>query len=205
MNYRVTAKLGRKLYEVPVCLQCFVDGLLDGSLGFGGEERAGASFSRLDGAVSTTDKKGIAPALLAAEINARMGRDPGEIYRELTSEFGEPAYDCVEVPATPEQKEMLETLSPQPVRVTDLAGEKIQTILSHAPGNGAPIGGLMVIAQCGYSAARRSGTENIYKIYAKCSRGQDHLRRILDQALTIVNDALSAVKPPGTGLRKEHA
>jgi phosphoglucomutase len=201
---RVTAKLGRKLYEVPVGPKCFVDGLLEGSLGFGGVERAGASFSRLVGAVWTTDKHGIAPTLLAAEITARMGRDPGEIYRELTSEFGEPAYDPVEAPATPEQKEMLERLSPQPVRVTDLAGENIPTILSHAPGNGAPIGGLKVIAQCGYSAARPSGTENIYKVYAKCSRGQDHLRRILDQALTIVNDALSAVKPPGTGLRKEH-
>ena len=200
---RVTAKLGRKLYEVPVGFKWFVDGLLDGSLGFGGEESAGASFARLDGSVWTTDKDGIVPALLAAEITARMGRDPGEIYQELTGEFGEPAYDRVEAPATPEQKEMLERLSPQQVRVTDLAGEKIHTILSHAPGNGAPIGGLKVIAESGWFAARPSGTENIYKIYAESFRGQDHLRRILDEAQMIVNDALTAVKPRGNGLRKE--
>ena len=144
---RVTAKLGRKLYEVPVGFKWFVDGLLDGSLGFGGEESAGASFVRLDGSVWTTDKDGIVPALLAAEITARMGRDPGEIYRELTREFGEPLYDRVEAPATPEQKELLEKLSPQQVRLTELAGEKIQTILTHAPGNGAPIGGLKVMAE----------------------------------------------------------
>ena len=127
---RVAAKLGRKLCEVPVGFKWFVDGLLDGSLGFGGEESAGASFVRLDGSVWTTDKDGIIPALLAAEITARMGRDPGEIYRELTREFGEPVYDRVEAPATPEQKELLENLSPQQVRLTDLAGEKIQTILT---------------------------------------------------------------------------
>jgi len=201
---RVTAKLGRKLLEVPVGFKWFVDGLLDGSLGFGGEESAGASFSRLDGTVWTTDKDGIAAALLAAEITARMDRDPGEIYRDLTLEFGEPAYDRVEAPATAGQKEMLERLSPQQVRVTDLAGEKIQTILSHAPGNGAPIGGLKVIAKSGWFAARPSGTENIYKIYAESFRGQDHLRRIFDEAQTIVNDALAAVVPPGNGLRKEH-
>jgi len=195
---RVTAKLGRKLYEVPVGFKWFVDGLLDGSLGFGGEESAGASFVRLDGSVWTTDKDGIVPALLAAEITARMGRDPGEIYRELTSEFGEPAYDRVEAPATLEQKERLVRLSPQQVRLTDLAGEQIQTVLTHAPGNGAPIGGLKVIAESGWFAARPSGTENIYKIYGESFRGQDHLRRILDEALTIVNDALAAVTPRGT-------
>ena len=156
---RVTAKLGRKLYEVPVGFKWFVDGLLDGSLGFGGEESAGASFLRLDGSVWTTDKDGIVPALLAAEITARVGRDPGEIYRELTRQFGEPVYDRVEAPATPEQKEMLEKLSPQQVRSTDLAGEKIQTILTRAPGNDAPIGGLKVIAESGWFAARPSGTE----------------------------------------------
>ena len=134
---RVTAKLGRKLYEVPVGFKWFVDGLLDGSLGFGGEESAGASFVRLDGTVWTTDKDGIIPALLAAEITARMGRDPGEIYRELTHEFGEPVYDRVDAPATPEQKEALKRLSPEQVRLTDLAGEKIQTVLTRAPGNGA--------------------------------------------------------------------
>jgi len=189
---RVAAKLGRKLYEVPVGFKWFVDGLLDGSLGFGGEESAGASFLRLDGSVWTTDKDGIVPALLAAEITARKGRDPGEIYRELTREFGEPAYDRVEAPATPEQKALLAQLSPQQVTLTELAGEKIQTILTHAPGNDAPIGGVKVITECGWFAARPSGTEDIYKIYAESFRGADHLRRILEEAQTIVNDALAA-------------
>ncbi|MGA3168656.1 MAG: phosphoglucomutase (alpha-D-glucose-1,6-bisphosphate-dependent) [Terriglobia bacterium] len=189
---RVTAKLGRKLYEVPVGFKWFVDGLLNGSLGFGGEESAGASFVRLDGSVWTTDKDGIILSLLAAEITARMGRDPGEIYHDLTREFGEPAYDRVEAPATPEQKELLETLSPQQVRFTDLAGEKIQTILTRAPGNGAPIGGLKVIAESGWFAARPSGTENIYKIYAESFRGADHLRRLLEEAQAIVSDTLAA-------------
>lgn len=196
---RVTAKLGRKLYEVPVGFKWFVDGLLDGSLGFGGEESAGASCLRLDGSVWTTDKDGIVPALLSAEITARMGRDPGEIYRELTREFGEPAYDRVEAPATPAQKEMLSKLSPQQVRSTDLAGEKIQAILSHAPGNGAPIGGLKVITESGWFAARPSGTENIYKIYAESFRGQDHLRRIVDAAQAIVDDAVAGAIPRAGG------
>ncbi len=189
---RVTAKVGRKLYEVPVGFKWFVDGLLDGSLGFGGEESAGASFVRRDGSVWTTDKDGIVPALLAAEITARMDRDPGEIYRELTREFGEPAYDRVEAPATPRQKALLKELSAQQVRITDLAGEKIRTILTHAPGNGASIGGLKVMAESGWFAARPSGTEDIYKIYAESFRGADHLRRILEEAQTIVNDALAA-------------
>jgi phosphoglucomutase len=187
---RVTAKLGRKLYEVPVGFKWFVDSLLDGSLGFGGEESAGASFLRRDGTVWTTDKDGITPALLAAEITARMGRDPGEIYRELTREFGEPVYDRIEASATLEQKEALERLSPKQVRFTDLAGEKIESLLTHAPGNGAPIGGIKVIAESAWFAARPSGTENIYKIYAESFRGEDHLRRILEEAQTIVNDAL---------------
>ena len=186
----VTAKLSRKLFEVPVGFKWFVDGLLDGSLGFGGEESAGAAFVRLDGRVWTTDKDGIVPALLAAEITAKMGRDPGEIYNELTREFGEPVYDRVEAPATPEQKKMLENLSPQQVRRIDLAGEKILTILTRAPGNGASIGGLKVIAKSGWFAARPSGTENIYKIYAESFQGADHLRRILEEAQTIVSDAL---------------
>jgi phosphoglucomutase len=196
---RVTAKLGRKLYEVPVGFKWFVDGLLDGSLGFGGEESAGASFVRLDGRVWTTDKDGIVPALLAAEITARMGRDPGEIYHELTREFGDPAYDRVEAPATPDQKELLGKLSSQQVKLTDLAGEKIQTVLTHAPGNGAPIGGLKAAIKSGWFAARPSGTEDIYKIYAESFRGTDHLRRILEEAQTIVGDALAASpKQPGT-------
>jgi phosphoglucomutase len=196
---RVTAKLGRKLYEVPVGFKWFVDGLRDGSLGFGGEESAGASFARLDGSVWTTDKDGIIPALLAVEIMARMGRDPGEIYRELAREFGEALYDRVEAPATPEQKERLAKLSPQQVKLTELAGEKIQTILTRAPGNGAPIGGLKVVSENGWFAARPSGTEDIYKIYAESFRGADHLRRILAEAQTIVNDALASATQ-GSGL-----
>lgn len=188
---RVAAKLGRKLYEVPVGFKWFVDGLLDGSLGFGGEESAGASFARLEGSVWTTDKDGIVPALLAAEITARMDRGPGEIYHELTREFGEPAYDRVEAPATPEQKELLAKLSPQQVKLTELAGEKIQNVLTHAPGNGAPIGGLKVVAESGWFAARPSGTEDIYKIYAESFRGADHLRRILEEAQAIVSDILA--------------
>jgi phosphoglucomutase len=186
----VASKLCRKLYEVPVGFKWFVDGLLDGSLGFGGEESAGASFARLDGTVWTTDKDGIVPALLAAEMTARLGRDPGEIYRDLTSEFGEPAADLVEAPATPEQKEMLGKLSAQQVKITDLAGEKIQTIITRAPGNNAPIGGVKVMAENGWFAARPSGTEDIYKIYAESFKGADHLRRILEEAQTIVGEAL---------------
>jgi phosphoglucomutase len=188
---RVAAKLGRKLHEVPVGFKWFVDGLLDGSLGFGGEESAGAAFARRDGSVWTTDKDGIVPALLSAEITARMGRDPGEIYRELACEFGEPLYDRVEAPATPEQKQALAQLSSQQVRSTELAGEKIQTILTRAPGNDAPIGGLKVVAESGWFAARPSGTENIYKIYAESFRGADHLRRILAEAQAIVGAALN--------------
>ncbi len=189
---RVTEKLGRKLYETPVGFKWFVAGLLEGSLGFGGEESAGASFARLNGAVWTTDKDGIVPALLAAEITARMGRDPGEIYHELTLEFGEPAYERVEASATPDQKEQLAKLSPQQVKLTELAGEKVQAILTHAPGNGAPIGGLKVVAGNGWFAARPSGTENIYKIYAESFLGPDHMRRILEEAQTIVSDALAS-------------
>jgi phosphoglucomutase len=189
---RVTAKLGHKLYEVPVGFKWFVDGLLDGSLGFGGEESAGASFARLDGSVWTTDKDGMIPALLAAEITARMGRDPGEIYSDLTREFGEPVYERVEAPATPEQKVVLEKLSPEQVKIKDLAGEKIQAILTNAPGNGAPIGGLKVVTESGWFAARPSGTEDIYKIYAESFRGADHLHRILEEAQMIVNDTLAA-------------
>jgi phosphoglucomutase len=194
----VTAKLCRKLYETPVGFKWFVDGLLDGALAFGGEESAGASFVRLDGCVWTTDKDGFVPALLAVEITARMNHDPGEIYRELTREFGEPLYDRVEAPATPEQKQLLERFSPKQIRITDLAGERIQGILTRAPGNDVPIGGVKIIAKSGWFAARPSGTENIYKIYAESFRGADHLRRILEEAQAIVNDALAATsESPG--------
>jgi phosphoglucomutase len=200
---RVTAKLGRKLYEVPVGFKWFVDGLLDGSLGFGGEESAGASFARLDGSAWTTDKDGIILALLAAEITARMGRDPSEIYHELTQQFGEPVYERIDAPASPEQKAVLKKLSPQQVRTKELAGEGIQAILTTAPGNGAPIGGLKVVAESGWFAARPSGTENIYKIYAESFRGPDHLKRIQEEAQTIVSDALAQGSSQGKSLRKE--
>ncbi len=188
---RVAANLGRKLYEVPVGFKWFVDGLLDGTLGFGGEESAGASFLRLDGTVWTTDKDGIVPALLAAEITARMDRDPGEIYQELTGKFGESVYTRTEAPATVEEKEILKKLSPEQVRSKELAGEPIQAILTRAPGNGALLGGLKVVAESGWFAARPSGTEDIYKIYVESFRGADHLRRILDEAQTIVSDAVA--------------
>jgi phosphoglucomutase len=195
---RVTAKLGRKLYEVPVGFTWFVDGLLDGSLAFGGEESAGVSFSRLDGSVWTTDKDGIVPALLAAEMTARMGRDPAEAYRELTRELGEPVYDRVEAPATPGQKDSLGKLSPEQVKVIDLAGERILTLLTQAPGNGAPIGGLKVVAENAWFAARPSGTEAIYKIYAESFRGAAHLARVLEQAQAIVARALTQGPGPET-------
>jgi phosphoglucomutase len=194
---RVAARLGRELYEVPVGFKWFVEGLLDGSLGFGGEESAGASFLRRDGRVWTTDKDGIVPALLSAEITARMGRDPGEIYRELAGELGEPVSDRVEARATPEQKRMLAQLSPRQVLSAELAGERIERILTRAPGNGAPIGGLKVSTANGWFAARPSGTEDLYKIYAESFRGADHLRRILAEAQVIVDDALAApARPP---------
>ena len=188
---RVAAKLGRKLYEVPVGFKWFVDGLLDGSLGFVGEESAGASFVRLDGSVWTTDKDGMIPALLAAEITARMERDPGEIYSDLTKEFGDPVYERIDAPATPEQKAVLKQLSAEQVKITELAGEKIQTILTEAPGNSASIGGLKVAAKSGWFAARPSGTEDIYKIYAESFLGVDHLKRIQEEAQIIVNTALA--------------
>ena len=188
---------------MPVGFKWFVDGLLDGSLGFAGEESAGASFVHLDGSVWTTDDKdGMVPALLAAEMTARMGRDPGELYRELTREFGEPVYDRVEAPATPDQKELLAKLLPQQVTLTELAGETIQTVLTHALGSGAPIGGVKVLAKSGWFAARPSGTEDIYKIYAESLRGADHLRRILEEPQTIVGAALAeSPQKPGIASR----
>jgi len=188
---RIVAKLGRKLFEVPVGFKWFVAGLLDGSLGFAGEESAGSVFVRLDGSVWTTDKDGFIPCLLAAEITARTGHDPGEIYRELTHEFGEPTYDRIQAPATLEQKERLANLSLQQVTPTELAGEKIQTILTHAPGNGASISGLKVVTESGWFASRPSGTESIYKIYAESFQGREHLSQILGEAQTIVNEALA--------------
>ncbi len=196
---RVRAKLGRRLYEVPVGFKWFVDGLVDGSLGFGGEESAGASFLRQDGTVWTTDKDGIVAALLAAEITARAGRDPGEIYRELTHELGEAVADRIEAPATQEQKKRLLELSPEQVRCTQLAGETVRRILSRAPGNDAPIGGVKVIAESGWFAARPSGTEDIYKIYAESVRGEDHLRRIVKEAQAIVDGALASDGQGGSG------
>jgi phosphoglucomutase len=189
---RVAAKIGRKVCEVPVGFKWFVEGLLDGSLGFVGEESAGAALARRDGAVWTTDKDGIIMGLLAAEITARMGCDPAEIYKKLTRELGEPVYDRVDAPATAAQKAILKRLSPKQVRQTELAGERIKSVLTNAPGNDAPIGGLKVIAENGWFAARPSGTESIYKIYAESFRGTDHLRRIIEEAQTIVGDALEA-------------
>jgi phosphoglucomutase len=188
---RLSARLGRQLYEVPVGFKWFVKGLLAGRLGFGGEESAGSSFLRRDGSVWTTDKDGIIPCLLSAEITARVGRDPGEIYRELTRDLGDPVYERIDAPATPEQKAVLERLSPSDIHATEVAGEQIQQILTTAPGDGNPIGGIKVIAKDGWFAARPSGTEEIYKIYAESFRGQDHLRQIEDEARTIVSETLA--------------
>ena len=187
---RVAAKLGAELYEVPVGFKWFVDGLKDGSLGFCGEESAGASFLRRDGSVWTTDKDGIVSALLSAEITARMGKDPAAIYHDLTEELGEPFSERLQAPATPEQRQILEHIDSSHVKTTDLAGEKIKAILTHAPSNGAAIGGLKVIAENGWFAIRPSGTEDIYKIYAESFLGDDHLKLILDEAQAIVSDAL---------------
>jgi phosphoglucomutase len=192
---RVTAKLGRRLYEVPVGFKWFVPGLLDGSLAFGGEESAGASFARRDGSVWTTDKDGIVPALLAGEMTARLGRDPGEMYRQLTQEFGAPLYERVEAAASAAQKRRLASLNAEQVTSTELAGEPIRGILTHAPGNGAPIGGIKVVTASGWFAARPSGTEDIYKIYAESFSGADHLRAILEQAQVIVSAALAPATP----------
>jgi phosphoglucomutase len=194
---RVVNKLGRKLSEVPVGFKWFVPGLVDGSYCFGGEESAGASFLRLDGTVWTTDKDGPIMDLLAAEITARTGKNPGEHYRELTAEFGSPCYTRIDAPATREQKAKLQKLSPDAVKESDLAGEPITAKLTRAPGNNAPIGGLKVEAKSGWFAARPSGTENIYKIYAESFKGQTHLTAIVSEAQEMVNNALgsSAVVP----------
>ena len=188
---RVVAKLGRQICEVPVGFKWFTPGLFDGSLCFGGEESAGASFLRHDGTVWTTDKDGPIMGLLAAEITARTGKDPGEHYRALTGEFGSPCYTRIDSPATPDQKAKLRELSPQAVREAQLAGEAIIAKLTRAPGNNAPIGGLKVVTANGWFAARPSGTENIYKIYAESFRDQHHLDAIVSEAQSIVNNALN--------------
>jgi phosphoglucomutase len=191
---RVTARLGRRLVEVPVGFKWFVEGLLGGSFGFAGEESAGASFLRRDGTVWTTDKDGILLDLLAAEMMATTGRDPGELYRALTRELGEPVYERLDAPATPEQKAILQRLSPQQIQAHELAGEKIVDILTAAPGNGAAIGGLKVTTADGWFAARPSGTEAVYKIYAESFRGEAHLRRIQEQAQTFIARAWAVAK-----------
>ena len=189
---RVVTKLGRKLSEVPVGFKWFVAGLVDGSFCFGGEESAGASFLRRDGTVWTTDKDGPIMDLLAAEITARTGKDPGQHYQELTAEFGNPLYTRIDAPATPEQKAKLQKLSPSGVKESNLAGEAITAKLTRAPGNDAPIGGLKVVAKNGWFAARPSGTENIYKIYAESFTSKSHLQAILSEAQEIVTNALSS-------------
>jgi phosphoglucomutase len=188
---RVAARLKRRLIEVPVGFKWFVDGLIDGSVGFCGEESSGATFLRRDGTVWTTDKDGLIPNLLAAEVTARTGIDPGERYLTLAAEFGASHYTRRDAPATPEQKAKLGKLSPQAVTRSMLAGEPITAKLTRAPGNDAPIGGLKVVAASGWFAARPSGTENIYKIYAESFKGEAHLNAIVSEAQEIVDAALA--------------
>jgi phosphoglucomutase len=187
---RVVADLGRRLVEVPVGFKWFVDGLVDGTIGFGGEESAGASFLRRDGSVWTTDKDGLIACLLAAELTAKLGRNPAQVYAGLTARFGAPAYRRIDAPATPEAKAALGRLSPDAVTATTLAGDPIVARLTRAPGNGAPIGGLKVVTDHGWFAARPSGTENVTKLYAESFRGEQHLGRILDEARAIVDAAV---------------
>ena len=189
---RVAAKLGRRLVEVPVGFKWFVDGLLDGSVGFGGEESAGASFLRRDGTVWTTDKDGIILDLLAAEMMAKTGRDPGQLYLDLTKELGTPVYERIDAPATPAQKAILKKLSPEQIQATELAGEKITGILTSAPGTGSAIGGLKVMTENGWFAARPSGTEDVYKIYAESFRGDSHLKQIQEEAQTLITKVLGS-------------
>jgi len=190
---RVAVKVGRALVEVPVGFKWFVPGLLDGSLGFGGEESAGASLLRRDGTVWTTDKDGIVMDLLAGEILARTGRNPAELYGDLTRELGAPVYERIDAPATPEQKAVLLRLSAADITVSELAGDPIEARLTTAPGNGAPIGGLKVVTAHGWFAARPSGTEDVYKLYAESFRGASHLQRIQEEAQSIVAKALGGV------------
>lgn len=187
---RVAASIGRRMAEVPVGFKWFVDGLINGSFGFGGEESAGASFLRMDGTAWSTDKDGIIMDLLAAEITAKTGKNPSEHYRELESRFGSPVYERIDAPATPADKKVLSSLSPGMVRASEMAGEPILQKLTHAPGNGAAIGGLKVVTENGWFAARPSGTEDIYKIYAESFKGIDHLKRIQEEAVAIVKAAI---------------
>jgi phosphoglucomutase len=189
---RVVDGAGRTLFEVPVGFKWFVDGLLDGALAFGGEESAGASFLQTDGSVWTTDKDGLILCLLAAEILARTGRDPADHYARLTSAYGDPVYRRVDAPASAEQRAALAKLSPEDVTATELAGEPITAMLTRAPGNDAPIGGLKVLTTSGWFAARPSGTEDISKIYAESFSGDDHLQRILDEAQKLIDTATRA-------------
>jgi phosphoglucomutase len=188
---RVAAKVGRKVYEVPVGFKWFVDGLIDGSLGFVGEESAGATFLRRDGSVWTTDKDGIAAALLAAEMTAKMGKDPGVIYSELTEELGDPSYARIDAPADARQKKILASLKPSDIKATTLAGGKIEQILTAAPGNGQSIGGLKLVTEAGWCAARPSGTEEVYKIYAESYEGDAHLEQIQLDAQNIIAEAFA--------------
>jgi phosphoglucomutase len=188
---RVVADLGRRLFEVPVGFKWFVPGLADGSIGFGGEESAGASFLRRDGTVWTTDKDGIVACLLATELAARSGRDPAEAYTDLTERFGSPVYRRIDAPATPEQKAALAALSPSDVDADELAGDPVRAILTRAPGNDAAIGGLKVVTDEGWFAARPSGTEDVTKVYAESFRGEDHLARIVEEAQAVVARALA--------------
>ena len=191
---RVAADLGRRLEEVPVGFKWFVGGLLDGTLGFGGEESAGASFLRLDGTVWSTDKDGLIPCLLAAEMTARTGDDPGAVYAGLTERFGEAVYRRIDVAASPAEKAVLAGLSPDQVPGSELAGEPIASVLTTAPANGAAIGGLKVVAEHGWFAARPSGTEDVYKVYAESLRGEEHLQRLLSEAREIVSRALASAQ-----------
>ena len=188
---RVTARLGRRLYEVPVGFKWFVDGLLEGRLGFAGEESAGAAFLRRNGTVWTTDKDGIIACLLSAEITARGGRDPGEVYRELTHDLGDPIYERIEAPLAAAQRAALQVLSPDDVRITELAGEKVSQVLTAAPGDGNPMGGVKVVAPNAWFAVRPSGTEEVYKLYAESFLGTDHLRRVQREAETLVTRTLA--------------
>jgi phosphoglucomutase len=187
---RVASSLDRRLVEVPVGFKWFVEGLIDGTLGFGGEESAGASFLRRDGTPWSTDKDGLIPCLLAAEMKAVTGRDPGEVYRGLTERFGEAAYTRIDVAASAEEKDVLKRLDRDQVSSDELAGEPIEAVLTEAPGNGAPIGGVKVVAEHGWFAARPSGTEDVYKVYAESLRGEEHLAQIVEEAQRIVHDAL---------------